>query len=89
MKNRHWVYKIYPQKIIQKIESKIKLLGSNCKHDSIYFLNARLLLCITIFVLFLMFSKYGYFLAPLFTVICYLVCEKLYLDYPIKKEARL
>lgn len=87
-KNRHWVYKIYPQKIIQKIESKIKLLGSNCKHDPIYFLNVRLLLCVTIFVLFLIFSKHGYFLAPLFTIICYLACERIYLDYPIKKRIK-
>ena len=35
--------KIYNQKTINEIDTKINLLGSACKFDAVFFLNVRLL----------------------------------------------
>lgn len=86
--NKHLIYKIYSEKTINRIERKIKLLGVNCKYNSIDLLNYRLLISIAIFAIFLVVSNRGYFLAPLITIIFYIGSEYLILDYQIKKRVK-
>jgi len=80
--------KIYRKKSIQKIDSKIKLLGIHAKIDTLTFLNVRLLITILIFFFFLLFSSFGYLLAPACSLLFYLLFEMLVLDYPIRKRAK-
>jgi len=81
-------YKIYREKTINKINSKVKLLGSYSTIDALTFLNMRLILTIFVFVIVLIFSKYGYILAPFIAVLFYVVIEKVFLDYQIGVRAK-
>ena len=81
------IYKIYREKTINKINDKIKLLGVYNNYNVEVLLNSRLLLTIIIFIGTLIFSKYGYFLAPILAILFYYLSEKIVLDYQIKRRA--
>ena len=77
---------IYDQKLVNKINKKITLLGLD-KNISVYeFLNTRLITSIIIFLVILYFSKYGYILAVVFVVLYYYLFEWVLLDNKIKKR---
>ena len=76
--------KIYRKKTIDKINSKIKLLGLNQVLDAVQFLNIRLIIMIVMFILIFIFSKIGYILAPVVSVVFYYLMEYLILDYQAK-----
>ena len=88
MKNRSLVRRIYLDKTIKKIESKIKLLGIQCKYDAQDLLNIRFLCCLFLLFSFLIFHKNGYILGPLCALLFHYLSEYLVLDLPIKKRAR-
>lgn len=81
------IYKIYREKTINRINDKIKLLGVYNNYNVVVLLNSRLILTVLIFIGTLIFSKYGYVLAPLLAVLFYYLSEKIVLDYPIKRRA--
>lgn len=87
-KERRLVYRIYRKKTIQKIESKIKLLGVNCKYKTMDLLNTKLLISFILFAIILVLSKQGYILAPIMTILFNIVFEKIILDYPIKQREK-
>ena len=76
--------KIYRKKTIDKINSKIKLLGLNQRLDAVQFLNIRLIVMIVMFILIFIFSKIGYILAPVISIVFYYLMEYLVLDYQAK-----
>ena len=76
--------KIYRKKTIDKINNKIKLLGLNQRLDAIQFLNIRLIVMIVMFILIFIFSKIGYILAPILSLVFYYLMEYLVLDYQAK-----
>lgn len=76
--------KIYRKKTIDKINSKIKLLGLNQRLDAVQFLNIRLIVMIVMFILIFIFSKIGYILAPVMSIVFYYLMEYLILDYQAK-----
>ncbi len=76
--------KIYRKKTIDKINSKIKLLGLNQVLDAVQFLNIRLIVMIVMFILIFIFSKIGYILAPVISIVFYYLMEYLILDYQAK-----
>lgn len=80
--------KIYRRKTIDKINDKVKLLGSNSKIDAITFLNFRLFFIILVFILSFVFLKIGYILAPVISVILYYLSEYILLDYQSKKRGK-
>jgi len=88
MKERSLVRRIYLESTIAKIERKIKLLGIHCKYNTIDLLNLRLLSCLFIFVVLLIFHKNGYLLAPVAVVLFHYLSEYFILDLPIKKRAK-
>lgn len=88
MQNNHVICRIYREKTVEKIDAKVKLLGINAGVDAISFLNARLILSIIIFIFVLIFSKYGYILAPIITILFYFLSEKIVFDYKIKKRGK-
>lgn len=87
MKN-NLITKIYREKTIKKIESKIKLLGIYADIKVNEFLNMRAIISFLTFIIVLILSKYGYILAPIITFIVYLSFEKIIFDYPIQKRAK-
>ena len=76
--------KIYRKKTIDKINNKIKLLGLNQRLDAVQFLNIRLTVMIVMFILIFIFSKIGYILAPVVSLVFYYLMEYLVLDYQAK-----
>ena len=80
--------KIYRKKTIDKINSKIKLLGLNQRLDAVQFLNIRLIVMIGMFILIFIFSKIGYILAPILSVGFYYLMEYIILDYQAKKRGK-
>lgn len=86
---RSFATRIYSKKGYKKIENKIKLLGITDTNKTEEFLNARLILCILVFSILLVYSKSGFILAPLVTLLVYLGFEYLYLDNRIAKRQRI
>ena len=78
--------RIYPKKIVDKIDKKINLLGINNKLDTLNFLKARLISTIILFFILLYSFNLGYIIAPLGTIIYYFLIEKLVIDNKIKKR---
>ena len=60
MKNKEISKKIYNQRVINKINNKIKLLGISSKLTTEKFLIIRLITTIIIFLFILINYKYGY-----------------------------
>lgn len=81
--------KLHRQKTLEKIDTKIKLLGSNCKYNAIYFLNIRLVLSLIIFVIVLIKFKIGYIISPVMTIVFYNLIEVFIFNIPIKKRKRI
>ncbi len=82
------IYKIVPSSSIRKIESKISLLGVSADIKAVDFIAFRLVFTIVIFGLVLILSKYGYFLAPIASIVFYMVSEYVLIDYKIKKRGK-
>jgi tight adherence protein C len=89
MKNkRHFTAKLYPKKAIKRIDSKINLLGSNLKYDSVIFLNFRTITSILLFIIIFFLFKNSYLYAPLFTILYFYFLEHITLDSLIKKRTK-
>lgn len=86
MTRKHFVYKIYSEKTIERTERKMRLLGTQGKKDIFLYLNIRFILSALLFVLLFIFAKYSYFVAPILTILFYILCEYIVLDLPIKKR---
>ena len=80
--------KIYSKKQIEKIETKIKLLGVSSKYDALTFLNIRLITSILIFLIILINYKYGYIYSIIIVILYYYLFEKILLDNKINKRRK-
>ena len=83
------IKKIYSENTINKINKKIKLLGSNCNYNSIKILNTRLTISILLFSLIMIISSYGYILSPIITITYWFLDEYIMLDLKLKKRIAL
>ena len=88
MKNKEISKKIYNQRVINKINNKIKLLGISLKLTTEKFLIIRLITTIIIFLFILINYKYGYILSIIVSIIYYFLLEKIVLDSKIKKRRK-
>ncbi len=84
--NDIFVEKIYTKKAINRVRTKIMLLGSFNKMDAIEFMNTRLIVCFIVFFLTLIFSEYAYIAAPLMALGVYFGLEFIFIDVKIKKR---
>lgn len=82
------IRKIYREKDIDKIDSKIEMLGDYVKFDAITFTNIRLISSLIIFFVVLYITKIGYFFAPLFTIIYYYLFEIVLIEVPLRRRIR-
>lgn len=83
------IKKIYSKKSLKRLDNKIASLGSSCKLNVSKFLNLKLILLVFTFVFCLFYFKHGYILSPIITIFVYILYDYYYLDYQIKKRARV
>jgi len=86
MNRQEFINKIYSRNYINKIISKVKLLGTNDNTDPYNLLITRLITSVILFCLSLYYFKYGYIVAPVITVIYYNVYNEVVLDSKIRKR---
>lgn len=82
------ISKIVPSSSIKKIKTKVDLLGVNNEIKVLDFITIRLVFTIFIFVLLLVLSKYGYFVAPIVSIIFYFGLEYFFIDLRIEKRKK-
>ncbi len=80
--------KIYPKRVIDRVDAKIKLLGVNNHYDLFKVLNFRIIISLVFLILILLASDIGYILAPVVAISFYYLSEFLLLDYPINKRSK-
>ena len=86
MDRREFIKKIYSKNYINKIVSKVKLLGSKSKIDPYDLLICRVITSIIVFCLCLYFFDYGYLIAPIGVVIYYNMFNEIFLNSRIEKR---
>lgn len=79
---------IYSKKTINRINSKIKLFGSNFKYDVNEILSVHLLLTVFIFIILLLLNA-GIIPSLTITIIYFFTAEFLYFDFRLKKRAKV
>lgn len=87
MKDLRLIEKIYTKNNIERIKSKFLLLGIHNKLNAFDFMGIRLMLCVLVFLVFILFSSLSYVYAPIITIILYWAIEYIILDLRIKKRA--
>lgn len=85
-KKRAFIYRIYREKDIKKVENKINLFGVSKKFDAQYFMNFRLYTSILVFIVTFLFINSGALLAPIISVLWYFLVNYLMIDKPLKKR---
>lgn len=79
----------YRDETLNKINSKIKLLGTNTKYDGTTFMNIRIFTSVLVFFIVLHFFKIGYIFAPIITYLYYHFLPDVYFNSKIKKRNRI
>lgn len=80
MNKEEFVKKIYSSKYIDKMVLKTKKLGIDYKKNPYNLILYRLITSIIIFVFLLYYYEYGYIIAPICTLIYYLLYNKITID---------
>ena len=78
---------IINNKMYKRIEKKINL--ANLKVKPMAFIYIRLIMTAIVFILLLVSSKYGYFIAPIVSIILYILFEYICLDKTIIERMEL
>lgn len=89
MKNKKsFINRIYREKDIKKIEAKINQFGVSKKFTTEYFMNFRLFSSMIVFVVLFIFADFGALIAPVATVLWYILVGYFMIDKPLKKRER-
>ena len=89
MKNKKsFINRIYREKDIKKIDAKINQFGVSKKFATEYFMNFRLFTSIIVFVVLFIFADFGALIAPVATVLWYILVGYFMIDKPLKKRER-
>lgn len=89
MKQRKsFIYRIYRDKDIKRVEDKINQFGVSKKFTTEYFMNFRLYTSLLVFIIIFIFANYGALLAPIITVLWYYLVGYIMIDKPLKKRER-
>lgn len=87
-KKKSFINRIYRQKDIEKINSKIEQFGVSKKFTTEYFMNFRLLTSIMIFLISFFTIDNGPILSPIITVLWYISVNYFMIDLPLRKRER-
>ncbi len=82
------IKKIYSKKTIDRINSKVKLCGSNFKYDTNEILGTHLFLTLFIFLI-LFFLKINIIPSLTITIIYFFTAEFIYFDFRLKKRTKI
>ena len=89
MKNKKsFINRIYREKDIKKMEAKINQFGVSKKFTTEYFMNFRLFSSMIVFVVLFIFADFGALIAPVATVLWYILVGYFMIDKPLKKRER-
>ena len=89
MKNKKsFINRIYREKGIKKIDAKINQFGVSKKFTTEYFMNFRLFTSMIVFVVLFIFADFGALVAPVATVLWYILVGYFMIDKPLKKRER-
>lgn len=89
MKNKKsFINRIYREKDIKKIGAKINQFGVSKKFTTEYFMNFRLFTSMIVFVVLFIFADFGALIAPVATVLWYILVGYFMIDKPLKKRER-
>lgn len=89
MKNKKsFINRIYREKDIKQIDAKINQFGVSKKFTTEYFMNFRLFTSIIVFVVLFIFADFGALIAPVATVLWYILVGYFMIDKPLKKRER-
>ncbi len=89
MKNKKsFINRIYREKDIKKIDAKINQFGVSKKFTTEYFMNFRLFTSIIVFVVLFIFADFGALIAPVATVLWYILVGYFMIDKPLKKREK-
>ena len=86
MNRQEFIRKIYSEKYINKIISKVKMLGTDNKINPYDLLITRLVTSVILFCFCLYYFKYGYVIAPIAVLIYYNIYNEILVDNPIRKR---
>ncbi len=87
MNKQEFILRIYNKRYVDKLVSRVKLLGIGDKTSAYSLIVNRLISSAAIFILLLFISRYGYIIAPVGTLIYYILFTKVTLDDKIKKRS--
>lgn len=85
---KSFINRIYRAKDIEKIDAKINQFGVSKKFTTEYFMNFRLYSSLIVFVTLFIFMDYGALLAPIITVLWYILVGYFMIDKQLKKRER-
>ena len=89
MKNKKsFINRIYRENDIKKIDAKINQFGVSKKFTTEYFMNFRLFTSMIVFVVLFIFADFGALIAPVATVLWYILVGYFMIDKPLKKRER-
>lgn len=88
MNKKTFINRIYRDKDIKAIDRKVNQFGISKKITTEYFMNFRLYSSLIVFVIVLLFVNYGPLLAPIITVIWYVLVNYFMLNKPLKKREK-
>lgn len=89
MKNKKsFINRIYREKDIKKIDAKINQFGVSKKFTTEYFMNFRLFSSMIVFVVLFIFADFGALIAPVATVLWYILVGYFMIDKPLKRRER-
>ena len=86
MNKQDFVGKIYNKKYIERIVNKVKLLGIGDKTSAYDLIITRLITSVLVFILLLFIFDYGYIIAPVGTILYYILFNRIALDNKIRKR---
>ena len=86
MNKEELIRKIYSEIYIDKQIAKIKLLGTGNKMNVYKLIIGRLASSIVVFMLILYLFKYGYILAPIITLLYYILFSRIALDNKLRER---
>ena len=86
MNKSEFVNRIYSEKYVSKVISKVKLLGYDSNVSAYDIILIRLFTSVILFILMLYVFEYGYIFGPIITLIYYFMFNRIVLDNKIKNR---
>ncbi len=80
--------RLYREKTLASIQTKITMLGNNAKFDVITFMNLRVITSLVIFIIVIYSGDLSYIYAPFIVVAYYVLFEIFLLERPLKQRER-